>query len=74
MSTPTALPAAAIAVLPDLAHTPEPVRHAIGGQLLTALGITEPATTDCLGCGTTIPAREVWCSWLCRNLDDRHDD
>lgn len=31
-----------------------------------------PATT-CLGCDEEIPAGDVWCSWLCRNLDDRHD-
>lgn len=36
---------------------------------------TLPATTtDCLGCGRDIPTTEVWCSWTCRNRDDRHDD
>lgn len=33
-----------------------------------------PTTTDCLGCGVEIPTTETWCSWTCRNLDDRHDD
>lgn len=30
-------------------------------------------TTTCLSCDTAIPAGETWCSWPCRNLDDRHD-
>jgi predicted nucleic acid-binding Zn ribbon protein len=31
-----------------------------------------PAT--CLGCDRPIPAGVTWCSWPCRNVDDRHDD
>ena len=33
----------------------------------------EPVTT-CLGCDCPIPVGATWCSWLCRNLDDRHED
>lgn len=28
--------------------------------------------TDCAVCGRAIPRAEVWCSQLCRNLDDPH--
>ena len=40
---------------------------------VTLAPAVEPVTT-CLGCGRVIPAGRVWCSWPCRNLDDRHDD
>lgn len=40
----------------------------------TTTALPATATTDCLSCGRDIPATEVWCSWTCRNLDDRHDD
>lgn len=33
-----------------------------------------PPSSTCLGCDYPIPAGRVWCSWLCRNWDDRHDD
>lgn len=33
-----------------------------------------PTVTTCLGCDQPIPTGQVWCSWICRNLDDRHDD
>lgn len=50
MSTTTPLPAgpqAAANVLPDLADMPEPVRRAIGAELLYALHILpRPTTTD----------------------------
>jgi len=51
VSTPTlplpAGPAAATAVLRDLADAPAPVRHAIGAELLYALRILpRPTTTD----------------------------
>lgn len=70
-------PQAATAVLRDLADAPESVRYAVGGELLYALRILPrpaPATTECLACYVQIPAGEAWCSWRCRNLDDRHDD
>lgn len=36
---------------------------------------TAPALDTCAapGCTRPVPAGEVWCGWLCRNLDDPHD-
>jgi hypothetical protein len=31
------------------------------------------AKSKCLGCELPVPADRVWCSWVCRNRDDRHD-
>ncbi|MDI9885354.1 hypothetical protein QMZ92_13350 [Streptomyces sp. HNM0645] len=38
-----------------------------------APAVLRPMTT-CLGCERPIPAGTTWCGWLCRNVDDRHDD
>lgn len=43
---PSAGPAAAAAILPDLADAPEQVRHAVGAELLYALRILPRPTTD----------------------------
>lgn len=72
-----AVPAGPQVAAESLRHldiAPEPVRLAVGGQLLRSLDLLpRPATTDCLGCGTSIPAGGTWCSQLCRDFDDRHD-
>lgn len=31
------------------------------------------AKSKCLGCGLPVTASRTWCSWVCRNRDDRHD-
>lgn len=33
-----------------------------------------PPSSTCACCDYPIPAGATWCSTLCRNLDDRHDD
>ncbi|MGW7001364.1 hypothetical protein ACWGCW_00705 [Streptomyces sp. NPDC054933] len=40
---------------------------------MTAAVLAPPLTT-CACCDRPIPVGLVWCSWLCRNLDDPHDD
>lgn len=31
------------------------------------------AKSTCADCGVPVPAGRTWCSWVCRNRDDRHD-
>jgi len=55
--------AAALLILTWFAinHAPAPVTPA------------PAAKPKCADCGLTVPAGRTYCSWVCRNRDDRHD-